>query len=674
MAPATTQHRTACPLDCPDGCSLTVDVQEGRLVSVDATPPAQAANPLTAGFICHKVKHHALRVHGPDRVMTPLLRTGPKGSGSFRPATWDEAMDLVVTRLRQAMHAHGPQSVLPYLYNSSAGVLAAATLGPQVSAELGFARLQHTICAATLGAAKSIVLGNMPSADPLDIVHSRHLVVWGANPTIANTHLPPLVSTAVRQHGARLVVIDPRRTAMAARAHRHLAVRPGTDVVLAAAMARHLERSGLVDLDFVSRHAVGFDALMASCDQWSLDRAADVTGVSATDIAETAEEWAAAKPSMLRIGWGLERNRNGGAGCTTVLALPVLMGHFGTRGSGILHSTTGGNAVDTTAFSRPGSVPSDRIRYVSQNRLGQALDPDASQGEPFISALIIQGANPALMNLDQRAVLAGLRRHDLFTVVHDQVLTDTALYADVVLPATTHYEAADLADSYGSYLVQAFPAVIDRVGESRTNTELWADLGIRMGITGLDGDAAALTPMIATPRPVGEVRTPGSTMQMVDVHPGYTDRRFRLVPISYVHVPVAGRQHALTLLSPAGGTTINSVFGERRTERPTVVIHPDDASDRGITDGMAVSVHNDLASIEVDARVSDEVRPGVASITKGFWARAYGSPGGLTVNALIPAEVEPLAGGACFNDARVEITPVAVAAHAPDPAGAATIG
>jgi anaerobic selenocysteine-containing dehydrogenase len=651
---ALTMLQTACPLDCPDGCSLTVGVENGRLVSVDATPVDQAANALTAGFICKKVKHHAERVYGDDRILSPLVRTGPKGSATFRQASWDEALGLVAERMKASIKANGPGSVLPYLYNSSAGVLSGDSLGTRFGAELGLPELAHTICAATMGAAKRAVFGGLLSADPLDIEHAKYIVVWGANPTVSNTHLPPLINKAVREGGAKLVVIDPRRTGIAARAHRHFALRPGTDVVLAAAVARHLQGHELLDLAFISAHSSGVDEFLEACAPWTLDRAAEVTGLDAVDIANFAEEWAAAKPAMLRIGWGMERNHNGGSGITTALALPVLMGHFGQRGSGILHSTGSGNAVDTSALTNaqsPAGASTSGRRTVSQNDLGEVLRPEA--GSDRIDVLLVQGANPALMNLDQTTVLAGLAREDLFTVVHEQVMTDTCLYADVVLPATTHFEAPDLVDAYGAFLVQAFPAVIDRVGESRTNAEFFAALGKHFDLD-LDADPVTMLDQVQTPRPIGETRAAGTTVQMVDTFPTHADGKFHLLPPVYL-AATANLEYPLTLLSPANNKTINSMFGERRAEAPLVHLNTADASARGIVDGQQVSLFNDLASLELTAHVGDDVRPGVVVVAKGFWSRSFGRSDGLALNALIARRVEPLAGGACFFDVPVQV-------------------
>jgi anaerobic selenocysteine-containing dehydrogenase len=646
---------TACPLDCPDGCSLTVQVRKSdrRLIAVDATPADRAANPLTAGFICQKVKHHAERVYAPERVLTPLIRTGLKGAGQFRPASWDEALDLVADRMRAALAKNGPGSVLPYLYNSSAGVLSESSFGERLSAELGLPILQHTICAATNGAAKKQVLGGMMSTDPLDIEFAKYIVVWGANPTISNTHLPPIISRAVKQGGAKLVVIDPRRTGIAGRADRHLAIRVGTDVVLAAAIARYLQHNSLVDREFVGAHSNGTEAFLEACEQWTLDRAADVTGLAASEIATFAEEWATTRPATLRMGWGLERNHNGGSGIMAALALPVLMGHFGQRGSGILHSTGSGNAIDLSALT---DAATDQLRRsVSQNDLGIVLN--SIDNDERVDVLIVQGANPALMNLDQNAVLAGLQREDLFTVVHEQVMTDTCRYADVVFPATTHFESADLVSAYGAFVVQHNHAVIAPVGESKSNAEFFAELGKRFGLA-LNAKAEQMMAAVVPNRPVGNPRPEGTTVQMVDVFPNYEDRKFQLVPPTYQSLG-ASDLYPLTLLSPASNKLINSMFGERYQEAPKLQIHPDDAANRSIVDGQRIRVFNELASIELVATVTEDIRPGVVVVPKGYWTHSFGSINhGQGLNALIPRGVEPLAGGACFNDARVDVAAI----------------
>lgn len=675
-----TTMRTACPLDCPDGCTLEVVVEDGRLVKVDAAPADvddPTINPFTQGFICKKVKGHPKRVHGPDRVLTPLVRTGPKGSGEFRAASWDEALDLVASRIGEAL-ADDPATVVPYLYNSSAGALGGGLLGPLLWDALGASHVDHTICAASTGRAWSMTFGSMPGADLFDVVHAQLVVVWGANPAISNTHFPPLVQQA-RDHGAALVVVDPRRTAMARRADLHLAVRPGTDVALAMAVARELAERKAVDFAFTDAHADGVEEYLAACDAWTIDRAAEVCGIAAADLSAFVDLLTGRRPAFWRTGWGMERNRNGGSAVRAVFALPVLTGAFGQLGSGVHLHTDHDLDWDHVALTdaalgpvgAPGSIERGRPRrHVNQNRLGQLLtDP---QDEPAVRVLIVQGANPAVMNPAQAKVLAGLARPDLFTVVHDQVLTDTARYADVVLPATTHFEARDVVVSYGSYSAQAIAPVIDRVGESRTNDEVDSGLAARLGLAAGPGEAFDPSPErllgLALPAGVSSdavTQAPGAALQFRDVWPDHPGGRARLVASAdnraqgvsrvptYVELDSA---QPLTLVTPANAKTINSIFGETDGPTAAVHLHPDDAGSRGLTNGQIVRVTDGTSDVVVALVVDADLRPGVASMTKGLWRRSV--DGGLTANAFAPDTLNDLAGGACFNDARVDVVGV----------------
>jgi anaerobic selenocysteine-containing dehydrogenase len=672
-----TTLRTACPLDCPDGCTLEVVVEAGRLVKVDAAPADvedPTLNPFTQGFICKKVKRHPARVYSPDRVMTPLIRTGPKGVGEFRPASWDEALDLVAARVADAL-ADDPASVVPYLYNSSCGEIGAGLLGPLLWDALGASKVDLTICAATTGMAWAMTFGGMVGADPLDVVHSQLVVVWGANPSISNTHFPPLVQHA-RRNGATLVVVDPRRTAMAKRADLHLAVRPGTDVVLALAVARELGQRDAVDTAFTDAHAYGVDEYLEACAPWTLSAAAAECGVAEADIAAFVDLLVERRPAYWRTGWGMERNRNGGSGVRAVFALPVLTGAFGTLGSGVHLHTDHDLDWNYAALcdevlgpvGQPGSAPRGQARrHVNQNRLGQLLtDPG---DEPAVSVLVVQGANPAVMNPAQGKVLQGLGREDLFTVVHDQVLTDTARFADVVLPATTHFESPDVAVPYGSFAVNRIAAVIERVGESRTNDELTAGLAARLGFGGGPGEAFDPDPerlrSLALPDGVPAMvstQAPGSAVQFRDIWPDTREGRARLVAGRAAQAGGASRlpeyvrlesDRPLVLVSPASAKTINSIFGDTDGPSPALRLHPADAADRGLVDGQEVTVLGDPDRLDTTLTVDPDLRPGVASMPKGLWRRAVG--GSFTANAFAPDTLNDLAGGACFNDARVEV-------------------
>lgn len=658
-AAESVDHRTACPLDCPDTCSLTVTVVGGRLSRIDASPEGEG-NPLTQGFICQKVKHHARRVYSPERITTPMIRTGPKGSGELRPASWDEALDLTADHVRRALTVRGPDAVIPYLYSSSGGALARGALGPHVCARLGLPVVDETICAETAGAAWRQVFGDMLSADPLDVPHADLVVVWGANPTVSNTHLLPLL-TAAKRNGAALVAIDPRRTGAAARADLHLPLRPGTDVVLAYATARLLGERNELDATFCAAHVDGVDEFLGAAQEWSTARAADVCGVDERSIVAFADLVASRRPAMLRMGWGVERNRNGGSGFVAAVSLWALAGHFGQRGSGVIVSTSRAAPVSMAGLWPTGVVPPER-RHVSMNDVGRMLLGELD-GWDRPSVLLVQGANPAVSAVDQDRLLRGLEAEDLFTVVHDQVMTDTARYADVVLPATTHFEAADIAVSYGSYVMQPMPAVIERVGESRTNDEVWSAIGARLGLDAreLDPDPAALIARVtsdgALTAPV-RIREEGRTVQFVDTFPSFADGRAKLhTPSSELplprYVPVES-PYPLTLISPATNRMINSMFGEFDPPDVVVSMHPDDAAERGLTDGEVVNVVNDQGALRLPVRLDASLRRGVCQIPKGIWLRDFES-GGRGLNVLVPGASSDLAAGACFNDTRVDV-------------------
>ena len=636
-------HHTACTLDCPDTCSLAVTVTRDaagstRITDIDAGP----ANALTDGWICAKVKQHMKRVYAPERVMTPLIRVGAKGSAKFRKAGWDEALELVAERIRQAIDSSGNDSVVAFTYNSSAAAVERKSMTEALFAALGSTIAEPTICARTMGAAWSSVYGSMASADPLDVVHARLIVIWGANPTVSNTHFPPLVAKAV-ERGAKVVVIDPRRTAMAKRADLHLAIRPGTDIVLASAIANHWRANGHLDETFIADHSSGADEVLAHGEQWSLERAAEVTGLDPADIATLAEWWGTTRPSMLRVGWGTERNANGGASCRAILSLPVLGGHFGVRGSGVIGST---DASELDPKRRWPSIETVERRSVPMHQVGRWLAPDSD--DPC-RVLFVQGANPVVMCPDQRAVVGAFARDDVFTVVHDQVLTDTARYADVVLPATTAFEIEDVTGGYGTYTVQPVRPVIDRVGESRSNDETGLALARALGY---DWQPAAIDAVIDDPGPrVLDV----ATLQFVDTAPD-SGRAVLVDPDQGVprHVPIPGA-HPLTLISPASSKLVNSMFGEFQNPSPAVLLHPTDAAARGLTAGQTVRVFNDQSSIVVPLDVNDDTRPGVAVMNKGVWLRKHSD--GWGVNALTPSTGDALINGACFNDTFVDVAP-----------------
>jgi len=651
--------RTACPLDCPDACSLEVTLTLGRITKVDAAPIDEKSNPLTDGWICKKVKHHADRVYSPERIMTPLIRVGSKGSGEFRRATWNEALDLVAAKINTAIAEHGIDSVLPYLYNSSASKLESKYLMTHLFARLGAPDILHTICAATYGAAWDQTFGEMLSIDTLDVVDAKLVVVWGANPAISGTHLLPLLAK-VQKAGGKLAVVDPRRTGTASRSDLHLAIRPGTDVVLAYALANEFARTGKVAEGFLAAHTVGSREFLAEARKYSLEDASRICDVPVEQVRELFAMISGSAPAVLRVGYGLERNRNGGSGVLAVLGLWLIAGHFGTHGSGILASASDGFSIDVRA-SWPNGVARPKRRELNMNHVGRVLRGERDAWPVPAKVLLVQGANPAVTAVDQGGMLAGLSRDEIFTVVHEQVMTDTAKYADVVLPATTHFEVHDLVGSYGSYTAQVIEPVIDRVGESRTNNEFAADLALRLGFGAdeFDGSPAAIAARVAGQRGRSvKLREVGTTVQFKDTFPTFDGRKARLFsPDSELPLPKfreTTQKYPLVLISPATSHTINSMFADTDPPRVAISMNPQDAARRNLKDATRVRVHNDSAELEIDLVVDESMRPGVCFIPKGLWLRATRS--GLTANAFAPDDLSDLASGACFNDARVEVT------------------
>ncbi|MEY2400225.1 MAG: hypothetical protein QOJ08_336, partial [Ilumatobacteraceae bacterium] len=639
---------TACSLDCPDSCSLEATVEDGKLIALDAAP--DGANPNTDGWICAKVKHTPQLLHGPDRVLAPLRRVGPKGSGQFVPITWDDALDEFAGRVGAAVDAHGWASVVPYLYSSSAGNLGRHGLSPLVWEHLGAARTDITICAATVTEAWERTYGEMASADPSDLQHSRLIVVWGANPNVSHPHLSPLIEER-RRAGAHVVVVDPRRTPIAARADLHLALRPGTDGVLAMSIAALLQRNGHVDQAFIDRWVDGAEQYLAACEEWTVDRAADVCDVDAADIHRFAEMYGTIRPAMLRVGWGQERNRNGGSASRAVFALPALAGQFGTPGSGVFNSIDGGVGYEAAAVRRGivGDTPVPERRPINMNRLGRILTENEGGR---VDVLFVQGSNPAATCPEQAIVLEGLAREDLFTVVHDMTMTDTARYADLVLPATSQFEVDEVVGSYGSFVMQEAPPVIPRVGESRTNDEVSVGLGIRLGLDPQQWDASPerIRRLALGERVLPFMKRPtGGTVQFRDVDPGgrvqlvcHEEGVDQLPTFRAIDRP----DLPITLITPATSRTTSSMFGNIAPASADVHLHPGDAEARGLASGDRAKITDGRHTIEATVAIDPALRRGLATMPKGMWCRD--GHDGYTANVFAPDHLSDLAGGASF--------------------------
>src|SRR3954465_15268521 len=458
--------RTACPLDCPDSCTLDVTVENGRVLKIDGGD----ANPATRHFICGKVRRFGERVYGEDRVLYPAVRRGAKGSGTFGRVSWDEALDLIARRMAEIKDTTGAEAILPYSYGGSNGLLTQDTNDAELWRRFGTSRLARTVCAAPTGAANQALYGKMAGVAYADSPLARLIVLWGVNPAASGIHLIPFLREA-QQAGARLVVVDPRRTSLAKKADLHLPIRPGTDLPIALALHNVLFQEGHADRAFLAEFSTGADRLRETAARWSIEAAAAEAGIDAALLRSFADLYISSSPALVRCGWGLERNRNGGSAAAAILALPAIGAKFGVRGGGFSMSNSTALGIKSAAWMD--ETPEPQTRIVNMNHLGRAL---TEYTDPPVEMLFVYNCNPLATMPNQNRVLEGLKRENLFTVVYEQVFTDTARYADVLLPATTFLENYDIVKSYGPITLQLVRPVIEPVGEARPNAEVFSDL------------------------------------------------------------------------------------------------------------------------------------------------------------------------------------------------------
>jgi anaerobic selenocysteine-containing dehydrogenase len=661
-----TEHtvETVCPLDCPDSCSLIATVQNGKLTTLDGTH----ANPVTGGYICAKVRHFPERVYGPDRLLHPMVRKGPKGFAQFERVSWDTALDRIADRIRDARERFGGESVLPYSYGGSNGLLTQDTSDATLFRRLGASRLARTVCAAPSGAANLALYGKMPSVSYEDFPEARFILLWGGNPSASGIHLVPYIREAQRR-GATLAVVDPRLTPLAKQADIHLAVRPGTDLAVALAMHRYLFEEGHADTSFLSEHADGAERLRERAREWTFERAAAEADVDAAALRRVAEMYAAASPALVRCGWGQERNRNGGSATMAILALPAVAGKFGVRGGGYTMSNSASWGITRTWI---GAEEPD-TRVVNMNHLGRAL---LQYNDPPVKVLFVYNSNAAVTTPAQQQVFDGLSRDDLFTVVFDQVMTDTARYADVLLPATTFLEGYEIARGYGPITLRLGRPVVEPVGEARSNADLFGTLMRKLDLAAdgePDGELEEMLDVLAKlPDAVGHdlrehgVAAPpfdGKPVQFVNVWPLTPDRKIHLFPEALDRDAPAGlygyqpdpatAEFPLALISPASERSITSMLAELPRPEVRLLMNPADAEARGLKDGDSIRVFNALGEVRCNLRVGGWIRRGTVSLPKGLWRKHTAN--GYTSNVLVPDTLTDLGGGACFNDARVEV-------------------
>ena len=654
--------QTACPLDCPDSCTLHVTVENGRILKIDGGN----VNPSTRDFICNKVRRFGDRVYGEDRVLYPAIRKGIKGHGAFTRVSWDEALDHIAGRMTEIRDEFGAEAILPYCYGGSNGLLTQDTTDATLFRAFGTSRLARTVCAAPTGAANLALYGKMAGITYQDYVHARLIVLWGVNPAASGIHLIPFVKEA-RAAGAKLVVIDPRSTALARQADLHLAPHPGTDLPLALAIHHYLFDNGLADTAFLEEHTRGADRLRERAAEWPIARAAQAAGVDAAALEQFADLYARTSPALVRCGWGLERNRNGGSAAAAILALPAVAGKFRVRGGGFSMTNSLAWGIKSAHWN---DTPEPPTRIVNMNHLGRAL---LDYDDPPVKMLFVYNCNPLVTVPDQNRIMKGLQREDLFTVVFEQVFTDTARFADVVLPATTFLENYDIAKGYGPISLQLVRPVIEPIGEARPNPEVFSDLASRLGIAEAQEETDTLLHVVGRiPPDVGRellergAATPpfgGGPVQFVDVFPLTPDQKVDLFPAALDAEAPAGlygfqpdpatAQYPLALISPASERTVSSTLGELRQRAAVLQMHPSDASARGLSTNDPVRIHNDLGEVHCPLAVTTDVPPGTVCLSKGIWRKS--TYNGATGTALVPDSLTDVGAGACFNDARVEV-------------------
>lgn len=675
------RRRVVCPHDCPDTCSIIAHVSDGRLVAVSGDPD----HPTTRGFLCAKVQHYVDKVYSPDRVLTPLKRVGAKGEGRFAPLSWDKALDIVASRLNEIAVSSGSDSILPYSYYGTMGILSAESMDRRFFNRLGAARLERTICSAAGRAGYDFTIGAALGTDPETTIHARLIIVWGGNTTTSNVHQVPIFLEAKRR-GAMLVVIDPRRTRTAELADRFLQINPGTDGALALALMHTIVLENLHDVDFVANSTIGFEELVRRVEHYPPEKVADTVGLEAKSIRDLARLYARTHPSFIRIGMGLQRHSNGGVAVRTIACLPALVGAWRHLGGGALYSNSGAFPFDVQALERPDLVPG-APRIVNMNQIGEAL---LDRHRP-IKALYVYNSNPAAIAPSQQKVLAGLSRNDLFTVVHEMHMTDTTAYADIVLPAPSQFEQTDLFRSYWHLYLQLSEPAIPPLGQARTNFAVLRELARRMGFAEpcfQDTEDDVLRQAIASGHPFfagitlerlrreGWVRVNVPPAPFADgVFPTPSGRvelrsqrmaELGLDPLPNYVPPAESRQaspelHArypLTLITPAAQHFLNSTFANLPTlieaeKRPTVEISAEDAAARGIADGNLVRVWNDRGQFWAYADVGDRVRPGVVCSTSVWWNKH--SPAGTNSNQTTPDRLSDLGRGATFFTNLVQV-------------------
>ncbi|MEM9714028.1 MAG: molybdopterin-dependent oxidoreductase [Actinomycetota bacterium] len=666
--PDQTVVRGSCHHDCPDSCVWDVTVEDGRAVRLRGNRD----HPTTRGQLCPKVNRFLHRVYHPDRVLTPLRRTGPKGSGRFASISWDEAISAVGDGLRRAVDERGPTSILQFSFDGTQGVIQKGIMADRFFDALGARDIDRDLCGVTAWLGAADVSGVPFGIDPEDLRHARDIILWGTNTHLTNRHLWPVLDEA-RAAGAKLTVVDPIRTSTAEQADEHVQLRPGTDVALVLAMIGVLDRDDLLDRAWLDEHTTGADELLASARTLPLDEAARITGIDADRIEELARGHVERRPAAIRVLVGPEHREHGREIMRAIALLPAVTGSWRDVGGGLARST---QVYFETALAYPTDRPERPT--VNMGRLGEVLT------DGTVDALVVHNSNPALICPDQNRVMAGLRRDDLFTVVVEQFLTDTALHADVVLPATTQIEHLDLAIAWGHLHLALNRPAIEPLGEALPNTEIFRRLAVELGLDdpGLrDSDTDLVRQLLDSDHPWLDgityerlheetwvrLAVPNGHRPHVDVAPDTDDGRLRLGSLTHRAGsetpggdPDLAARYPLALVSRKQHTKFLNAnyagFDEHlpAAGEPLLQVAAADATSRGIADGDRVVVRNDRGSLTLTATVTDVVPPGVVAVPFGWWNRH--SPDDRGVNALTnPATPADGRGSAAFHDTLVEV-------------------
>ena len=678
--------KAACPHDCPDTCAMLVTVENGRAVRVVGDPD----HPFTRGFLCTKVNNYEQRTHSDQRITTCLRRVGAKGEGRFEEISWDQALEVIASRFRELAESdEGAETILPYSYCGTMGLVQSQSMDRRFFYRLGASQLDRTICATAGGAGYEATIGAKIGTDPERYKDAKLILLWGTNTLTANVHLWPEI-LAARNNGARLIAIDPRRTRTADQCDEHIAPLPGTDAALALGMMHVIFAEGLEDKDYLDRYTVGADALRQRAKEYSPARVAAICGIEAETIIRLARVYATTKPAAIRINYGMQRHAGGGMATRTLACLPAVVGSWRDPAGGILLSTSGMFPLNYQALERPDLMPTPIPRTLNMSELGNLL---TKIDDPPVRALYVYNSNPAAVAPDQAQVLKGLRREDLFTVVHELFMTDTCDYADIVLPATSQLEHFDLHRAYGHFYLSLNERAIEPLHQAKPNTEVFRLLAARLNFEEDcfgDSDETLARQALETDHPwlngitldglrehgwmrlnVPEVFAPFSqgnfptrsgkcelyseTLEAAGL-PALPD--FVPPSESVQTAPELAQKFPLGLISPAAHAFLNSSFANlpkqlKQELRPFVEIHPDDAAARSIVDGDRVRIFNARGSCELNAVVSTRARQGVVVSPSVWWNK--NSPGETNINQLTSQTLTDMGGGATFYDVLVEV-------------------